>query len=249
MKIESRKIISRLVNGFLHPVGLRISRLSPESESLLSRTAMSKRLIKRNIPISTVIDVGASDGRWSKFMMHVYPGSKYLLVEANPIHRYGLDLLVGQHSNCMYTLAVAGASLGTVFFDDRDPLGGTASLEPTATSTATFPSTTIDHEVVKRHLHGPFLLKLDTHGFELPIFEGAMEVLRDTHLIIVETYNFDLTGNCLRFWEMCSFLESKGFLPIDLLDPMFRPKDAAFWQVDIVFAKRDRPEFLSNSYR
>src|SRR4051812_39659941 len=60
------------------------------------------RLRARKIPISTVVDVGASDGRWSREMMRVYPRAGYLLIEANPVHQPALDRFCGHHPNAQY---------------------------------------------------------------------------------------------------------------------------------------------------
>ena len=108
--------------------------------------------------------------------------------------------------------------------------------------------TTVDAQIRIRQLRGPFLLKLDTHGFEVPIFEGASETLRQTALIIVETYNFHLNAGTLRFPEMCDYLAKKGFRCIDMSDPGYRPKDGTFWQMDLYFAPENDPVFASNTY-
>ena len=90
---------------------------------------------------------------------------------------------------------------------------------------------------------------LDTHGFEVPIFEGAAETLARTGLIVVEVYNFKISPEALRFHELCAYLEGKGFRCVDILDVMHRPCDGALWQMDLIFARADRPEFANNEYR
>ncbi len=40
------------------------------------------------------------------------------------------------------------------------------------------PAITIDDAVAHHGLVGPYLLKLDTHGFEVPIIEGAIRNAR-----------------------------------------------------------------------
>ena len=70
----------------------------------------------------------------------------------------------------------------------------------------------------------------------------------DTSVIIVETYNFDLTKDSLKFWEMCEYLGKQRFRPVDIMEPMFRPKDQSLWQMDLVFIRSDREEFQINSY-
>ena len=49
--------------------------------------------------------------------------------------------------------------------------------------------TTIDHEIGASSLPGPYMIKLDTHGYEVPILCGATETLRNTNLLVIETYN------------------------------------------------------------
>ncbi|HXA13732.1 MAG TPA: hypothetical protein VNW23_01275, partial [Opitutaceae bacterium] len=51
-----------------------------------------------------------------------------------------------------------------------------------------------------------------------------------------------------RFPQFCLHMERLGFRCIDLFDPMNRPSDGAFWQMDIVFMKADRPEFTTTGY-
>ena len=144
-------------------------------------------------------------------------------------------------------MAAAGDRIGSLSFDAQDPLGGVASTT-VAEGMITVPATTIDHEVSARSLPGPFAIKLDTHGFELPILEGAKATLRETSLLVIEVYNFTLLPGALRFHEMCAYLAPLGFSPIDLCDPMYRPKDGAFWQCDLFFARNDIPELQSNTY-
>ena len=200
------------------------------------------------IPVSTVIDVGASDGRWSKEAMRYYPDAAYHLIEANEVHLMGLESFVRRHAGSSFTLAAAANRVGEIAFDGSDPWGGVAAHDPGEGSRSKVPCTTIDEEVSRLSLHGPFLVKLDTHGFEVPILEGASQTLLDTAVIVMETYNFNLTAESLMFWEMCDYLSRKGFRPFDLLEPLHRPGDGAFWQVDIVFIREDRAEFRNNRY-
>src|SRR5262249_47882245 len=111
------------------------------------------------------------------------------------------------------------------------------------------PMATLDTLARQRGLSGPFLVKLDTHGFEVPILEGARETLGHTAMLIIEAYNFTLCPGCLRFHELCAFLEARGFRCADLLEPMHRPGDGAFWQIDLLFLPAAHPVFASNAYR
>ena len=154
-----------------------------------------------------------------------------------------------EHPNAQYVLAAAGARAGEIYFEALDEFGGQASSVPPGNSAIRIPMVAVDDEVAARSLPGPFLLKLDTHGFEAPILEGAARTLRHTEVIIVECYNFRLSPESLTFDEMCRHLGERGFRCIDLFDPLHRPRDDAFWQMDLVFMRRDRPEFAYTKYR
>jgi len=69
----------------------------------------------------------------------------------------------------------------------------------------------IDSLVSSRGLRGPFMIKLDTHGFEVPILNGAVETLSRATMLVIEAYNFTLCQGCLRFYELRAFLEERGF--------------------------------------
>jgi FkbM family methyltransferase len=200
--------------------------------------------------IETVIDVGASDGRWSQTMMQYYPSARYLLIEAQrATHEPMLRQFQASHGNVICEICAAGNRCGEINFDASDPFGGQASSSPYAENNVVVPMETIDGLVRKHNLNGPFLLKLDTHGFEVPIFEGAVDTLANCAMLIVEAYNFNLCPGCLRFYELCGYLEERGFRCVDLFDVMVRPKDQALWQMDMVFIPASASEFQVAGFR
>ena len=148
-----------------------------------------------------------------------------------------------------FSLSAAGEKKGSLYFNAKDPFGGQASTSPIeGEHIIIIPAITIDEEVSSRGLKIPYLMKFDIHGFELPILKGASNVLKDTNVIIMETYNFKIAPECLQFFEMCEYLKTYGFRCIDVYDLRYRPYDNAFWQMDLVFIKNDRPEFNYMSY-
>lgn len=207
-----------------------------------------QRISKRDLSIETVIDVGASNGMWSEVTEKVLPNATYLLIEAQEFHREALEVYCRQHPNAAYVLAAAGDQNGEVFFDDRMPFGGVASKEQTSHAKKAVPMYSIDHLVESRGLSGPFLLKLDTHGFEVPILNGATETLKTANLVVIEVYNFRILDQSLIFDEMCAFMRERGFGVIDISEPLWRVRDGAFWQMDMFFVPLSREEFAFRSY-
>jgi len=109
--------------------------------------------------------------------------------------------------------------------------------------------TTIDAEVEKRNWLGPSAIKLDTHGFEVPILEGAVRTLDQAEVLIIECYNFNISPESIRFPELCRYLEPRGFRCFDLINPRRRPNDQVLFQMDMVFLRSDRPEFKDPTFR
>src|SRR5262249_53469899 len=158
-------VIKQIVKRALASQGYTITKRLTSMDDALHRLA------QRRIPVATVIDIGASDGRWSAQTMRYFPQAKYLLLEAQPTHAHALRAFQQQHANVQVVLKAAGAAQGEIYFDAGDPLGGQASYTPLPTNNIVVPVTTVDHEVAAHQLPGPFLLKTDTHGFEVPILK------------------------------------------------------------------------------
>jgi FkbM family methyltransferase len=215
---------------------------SPTMDGALARAS-------RRVEVRTVIDVGASDGRWSRGAMRHFPRAQYLLVEAQEAaHGDALRAWRAADRRIEVVLAAAGDHAGEVTFDTSDAFGGGVLVGRSAAGGTVLPMTTIDAEVTRRALEPPFLLKLDTHGFEVPILDGATRTLKETGLLVIEAYNFDLGPGALRFPDLCRLLEQRGFRCVDLADPMWRPRDGSLWQLDLFFVPATRPEFTSNTY-
>lgn len=237
--------VKRAVKRFFAMLGYEMQKLSVDSDTM---SGAMLRLAPR-FEITSVVDIGASNGSWTEKAQRSFPGAEYLLIEAQgQAHGDALEQFARSRDRVQYIIAAAGDEEGEVHFDATDPFGGVASRNSTGSHDIMVPMTTVDGEVTRRGLQGPFFLKLDTHGFEVPIFEGAARTLEDTQLLVVEAYNFEIQPGSLRFHELCSYLEERGFRCIDLVDILHRPGDHVLWQADLFFARADRAEFVRTTY-
>jgi FkbM family methyltransferase len=224
--------------------GYEINRL----DSASTMDAALRRLSSSHPDISTLVDVGASDGRWSVNARRHFPGAAFLLFEALESQHGSALRALAKDPAYRVVLAAAGDRAGTIHFNAEDAFGGAASTAATGAGDIVVPMTTIDAEVERRGLRAPYLIKLDTHGFEVPILAGAEATLTNTSAIVIEAYNFPIHPDALMFPDMCRHLMERGFRVVDLVDVMRRPRDSALWQFDLVFTRADRPEFQLNTY-
>ncbi len=220
-------------------------------DAIFSETIAALRRCKaRGLQPATVIDVGAAAGWWTQAVRRqVWPESNYLLVEPLEERKETLTALVGQSPQLHYVQAGAGAREGNVTFVVSEDLDGSGVYDNAPEhSKRTVRIISLDDEVRTRGLTGPYCIKLDTHGYEVPILEGAKHMLPQTELLVIECYGFQIASQSLLFWQMCEHMYQLGFRLADIIDIMRRNKDGAFWQCDAVFIPVNSPIFLSNSY-
>ena len=226
------------------PLGLALT-----NGSHFTDDAALKRCKERGMIINSVIDVGASDGRWSDLCMEHFPNAQYLLVEAQAAHESSLIKYKKANKNVEYVICAAGNNDGEIYFNDDALLSGVASDKPFEGGKQTkVPMFKIDTLIKNYNLKPPFLIKLDTHGFEVPIIEGSSEALQDTNLFIVETYNFRISEKALKYFEMCIFMEKLGFSTADIVGLLSREFDKALWQMDMFFVKSNDKIFEHKNY-
>lgn len=229
-----KRHIATAINALIKPFGVKIIRAGSHTFDMASAV---RRIKAHDIPIATVIDIGASNGKWSIDAMRTFPKASFIAVEPLVEQKEALDGLSRRLSNFDYVLCVAGdTDHGEVSLSVTTDIDG-STVDGVDGEKRVVPTRTIDSIVTEKNLNGPFLLKFDTHGYELPILSGAVNTLRRTSVIIMETYNFKITRHSLEFYQMCSHMEQLGFHCFDLSDLLLRPYDNVLWQMDILFCK------------
>ncbi len=222
--------------------------VSSEADGFDMSSAL-KRINDHAISINSVIDIGGSNGVWSRNAFKFFPQALFVAIEPLKERKEALQSLTQSNPNFAYELCVAGESNGgETTLNIADDLDG-STVNGSGGEPRQVPVKTIDAIVSERNLPGPFLLKFDTHGYEVPILKGATETLKKTSVIIMEVYNFPITDNSLRFHRMCDHMEGLGFRCYDIAGLMLREHDKSFWQMDLLFCRNDAPIFKHSHYK
>ena len=205
-------------------------------------TPFQEMLVRASLRISprTIVDVGASDGNWSAMASAVWPHTDFLLVEANPVFEEDLRAFCAWRGpKFSHTLVLAAASGGEAkckFHEDNPYQGVDLDSGPRSKVIQT---AALDDLVASGGFSPPYLVKLDVHGQELPVLQGATRILEQACAVVVEVYCWRQCVGSLRFWELCQYMEWLGFRPSDLTDPLYRPYDGRLCQVDMLFERID----------
>lgn len=206
----------------------------------MMRAALA-RCAARGHGVSTIIDVGASDGRWTVLAREFFPRAQAILIEAQPAHESALRQLAQTNAGVRIVMAAASDREGVIHFDASDPFGGVASQESVGAGDILVPARTIDGVIAQTCAPGPYLIKLDTHGYERAILCGAAATLERAELLIIEAYTRRLPpheASCPLFYELCAELSERGFDCVDLCDVSRGAAGYRLSQLDLVFARR-----------
>lgn len=220
-------------------------RAKGEGPSTMMKGLMRAR--DRGLNPKTIIDVGAAKGVWTLKSRDIFKEADYVLFE--PLLERSEELTeLCKDPKIHHVNAAAGARAGEVEFIVTGDLDGSAVASKKSENTRTVPVVSVAEEMKSRNLSGPYILKLDTHGFEVPIIDGAVDILPETELVIIECYGFFVADDALLLDDMVAYMKKKGFRLIDMVDTLYRPNDKAFWQCDVFFAPESIDLFKSNKY-
>jgi FkbM family methyltransferase len=238
-----KRTLLNIANGIISPFGVQLYKSGIDMEAVIKVMARGAQDVR------TVIDIGASNGRWSKTAMKYFPEADFVAIDPLVEREPSLKQLKASHPKFDYVLCVAGEKANeSIELSVSDDLDG-STVGGHEGRVRSVPSHSIDAIAEMKNCRGPFILKFDTHGVEVPILSGAAETLKQTSFIVMEVYNFRHTETTRLFPEMCALLDTLGFRCFNLADPMQRPSDNSLWQMDLFFARKENPLFQDNSYQ
>src|SRR5437016_6142809 len=171
--------------------GIEISRARSTRGSIAEHCAHAAAVGFRP---ATIIDVGAADG--TPGLYEEFREASILLIDPLEENVPALERICRELRSASYTTAAAGAAPGAIdiMADPGNLTGSSCMIDPrSGGAPRRVPMITLDEECARRGFHGPYLIKIDTQGFELEVLRGASCILAETEVGIREI-------SCFRFF-------------------------------------------------
>ena len=195
-------------------------------------------LLKKDLLIDVVYDIGAYEGEWSYFMQNTcLKNSSFYLFEANNKHEH-----IIKSKGFKYHMGVLSDEIKNVNFYSKDHQGDSYYLEQTNyyekdLEPLSLKTDTLDKIILEKNFKLPDLIKMDTQGSELDILKGASKSIDKCKLIYLECPVINYNKNSPNFVNYIEYLDSLGFIPLDVCDIAY--VDKILIQMDILFIKKN----------
>lgn len=237
------KLTKKLVKKAFHLVGLDITKRSKIPEYSL--------LGIRNLPIKTIIDIGANTGQFAKKMVKIFPQAKLFCFEPLPNAFKQLsqwaNVKKGKVSpiNC----ALSDKEEKLVMFSHVEHSPSSSFLKTTSLCEKYYPQTkkqistdvqltTLDKwaNELQKPLEPEILVKMDVQGYEDRVIRGGKETLSKAKACLLEVSLDTLYENQANFKDITSLLNDLGYSYVGNLDQTYAA-DGHVIYLDAVFFK------------
>jgi FkbM family methyltransferase len=185
-----------------------------------------------------IVDVGASDGKWTRLALSVFPNCDYLLVEPLTEHEEALSQLSKEYGRVRIVQCAAGREDGLRSLAVATDLDGSSLVWTHGGTLREIPVIPLSTLIAQAGLTAVSLIKVDVQGFELEVL-GGLERWEALELLILEASVFRFSPHSPLIEELIDELRPRGFRLIEVVDVIRRPLDNAMAQCDLLFCRED----------
>ena len=205
-------------------------------------------LMKKNVKIENIYDIGAYKGEWSTFLSNTsLKNKKFFLFEANIENNIYLKKL-----NFKYFISVLSDKIKEVKFYSKAHTGDSYYLEQTNFYKKNLISVlkktnTLDDIVTKNNLPFPDFIKIDTQGSEIDILKGGKKVVENCNIILLECPIIQYNLGSPNLSEYIDYLNLINFIPYDICET--HNIDKVLIQIDILFVRKSIMKNINNDQK
>lgn len=201
--------------------------------------------IKKQIGITpnTILDVGASVGKWTKAARFVFPKAIIYSFEPIPESFYKLqDLQKADVNLNIFNIALSSENKRSKFYLNEFSCSSSL-LKMTNIHKESFPFTKNENivDVECKRLDSidnikwvkPALLKIDVQGSEKEVLLGSGDTIKNVDIVKLEVSFENFYENQVMYDELFSFMKAKGFNRFLQVNPSFANNKLAW--CDLIF--------------
>ena len=218
--------------------GLEVSRFKAERRTKLAQTLHHISFDCKFSPQS-VVDVGVAYG--TPELYESFPKARHFLIEPLEEFKPLIDNILNNY-NAEYIKAAAGSHSGEITINISSQITGSSIFngkhdQPDEMLKRVVPIVTLDEIYATKNPAGPFLIKIDAEGAEMQVMDGALNLLQETEVVILEVSLLTKLKDAPEFNQIIEYMNAKKFVPFDIVVGRYRTTNNALAQVDIVFVR------------
>jgi FkbM family methyltransferase len=225
-------------------VPMRVKRHLYELASANSVEIALYRLKGLGFEPSSIIDIGAHDGKWTGMARRVFPNAWFLMIEALEEKRHRLEAIKARFpQSTAVEICLLGAKMNMCvpFFAMETGSSIYEELSEVPRHMRPLTTRTLDSVLTGHDLPaGPVLAKLDVQGAELDVLTGGSLTLRRVPVVMLEVPITSYNRGAPTLDDVLSFMTRRGYRLFDIA-ALLRPDGEKLVQMDAVFVNKQFP--------
>lgn len=191
-------MVKYLLKILFHFLRIEVHRIQTINQvNALIPTEMRQLAWLKQLPIKTVIDIGANQGQFSRKIFQLLPNAKIYAFEPLPDCYSALVAAFDKNSNFTAFNVALGNETGQaqIYKNEFSPASSLLPLAKLHKKTFPYAQEVLMQEIKifklddltkSLELDKPFLIKVDVQGFEHQVIEGGISIFQRASVIIIE---------------------------------------------------------------